>query len=208
MNDVDPVVASATSDPIGSSGRPIELAYRLAPAEYRRATIEMVQHSVGSVAIGSALVAMGGWTFLNGDAVSLILVLFGLAIASGLYCVPFVWWAVRRRPDLLLGQQEVRIDGEGVTFATSMTSARQSWATFKRLRELSGVLLLDYGTGANAMLPLRLFDADTLARLRAFAGDRYTKPTRWGNLVKGAVIGVGLAVVWFVVIVLAVSLTS
>jgi hypothetical protein len=208
MNDVDPVAVSAASDPIGSSGRPIEVAYRLAPAEYGRAMIEMVQQSVGSVAIGSAFVVMGGWTFLNGDSVSLVLVLFGLAMASGLYCVPFILWAVRRRPDLLLGQHEVRVDGDGVAVTTATTSARQSWATFKRLRELTDVILLDYGTGANAMLPLRVFDADALARFRAFAGDRYTKPTRWGNLVKGAVIGVGLAVVWFLVIVLAVSLTS
>lgn len=195
----------AASDP---TGEPIQIAYRLRASEYGRAMIDMAQQSVGSVTIGSAITAMGAWTFLQGDGASLVLVIFGVALASGLYCVPFILWAARRRPDLLLGQHEVRIDAEGVTVTTATTSARQGWATFKRLRQLTDVILLDYGTGANALLPLRAFDRDSLARFRQFAGERYTTPSRWGNLLKGILGGVIAAIVWFFAIVAWVSATG
>ena len=199
------IAPPVTSDP---TGEPIQLVYRLRASEYGRAMIEMAQQSVGSVTIGSAIVAMGAWTFLQGDGASLVLVIFGVAVASGLYSVPFVLWAARRRPDLLLGQHEVRIDADGVTVTTATTSARQGWATFKRLRELTDVILLDYGTGANALLPLRAFDRDELARFRRFAGERYATPSRWGNLLKGILGGVIAAIAWFFAIVVLVSVTG
>jgi hypothetical protein len=183
----------------------VHLTYRMTSRDLGKATMQAVSFSVGSNAIGAFLVATSLIGILNGDLLSVAALLLGLAILTGLYCVPFVLWATRRRADLLLAEQNLAIDGWGVRSSTLVASSQQAWPTFRRVRELTDGFMLDYGTGAAALVPKHAFDAVSIERFREFAlgAGKLDASPAWEARVKGIVIGAGVAVGLFLVIVVA-----
>ena len=192
------------ADHLGADATPrsIEISYELTLADYRSATIELTQQSVPTVAMGAFAMCAGGLAIVNGDLVSVILFALGASFVSGLYCVPFIWWAVRRRSDLLLSRHGLTVDELGIRVTTPMTTTQQAWPTFRRVRELTDVFTLDYGTGANAMLPKRALDPATAEQFRALvrAFARLEEPGRWTNLIRGVGLGIVAAICFVLVI--------
>lgn len=180
----------------------VHVVYQLTGADYRSATIELSQQSVTTIAVGTFLVGMGVIPVLNGDLVSLVAMVFGASLLSGAYCLPFIWWAIRRRSDLLLASHDLTVDADGIRVSTPMTTTRQAWPTFRRVRELTHVFTLDYGTGANALVPKRVLDAVTADRFREIvrAHARLDTPGRWANLARGIGLGALAAVALVVAI--------
>ena len=199
----DPDLAmESMAEEAAAPGAAVHVVYQLTGADYRSATIELAQQSVTAVAAGTFIVGAGVIPVLNGDLVSIVGMAFGASLATGVYCLPFIWWAIRQRSDLLLSRHDLTVDSTGIRVATPMTVTQQAWPTFRRVRELTHVFTLDYGTGANAMVPKRALDPATAERFRAIVRSfaRLETPGRWTNFARG--IGLGaLAAVAFVVVI-------
>jgi hypothetical protein len=185
----------------------IHFVYQLTGADYRSATIELTQQSVGTVAFGTVFVGMALIPFLNGDLSSIPILVGGLCFLTGVYFLPFIWWAIRRRSDLLLSRHDVTADALGIRVATATTTTQQTWSTFRRVRELTHVFTLDYGTGANGMVPKGALDAPTAESFRSLVRSvgLLEQPARWANFVRGIGLGALLATGFTVVIILAAS---
>jgi hypothetical protein len=202
----DAIVAEPAVDFEGAADMADQLAvhvmFQLSVADYRSAVIEVTKQSVPSVAFGTFTVGMSVIPILGGDLASVVALLFGLSLLTGLYCLPFIWWAIRKRSDLLLSRQELTADARGIRIATPTTTSEQTWPTFSRVRELTNVFLLDYGTGANAMVPRRALDASTAEQFRRLVSSVgiLEQPSRWTNFVRGIGLGTLLAVVFVAVI--------
>jgi YcxB-like protein len=188
----------------------IHVVYQLSGADYRSATIELTQQSVGTVAFGTVFVGMAVIPLLNGDLSSIPVLVFGLSLLTGVYCLPFIWWAIRRRSDLMLSRHDLTADEIGIRVATPTTTTQQTWSTFRRVRELTDVFTLDYGTGANGMVPKRALDAATAERFRIVVRSvgLLEQPPRWGNFVRGIGLGALLAVAVVIAIIIVASLQS
>ena len=169
----------------------VHVVFQLSVADDRSAVIELTRQSVPSVAFGTLMAGISVIAVLTGDVVSLLGLVFGLSLLTGVYCLPFVWWAIRKRSDLLLSRQELTADARGIRNATPTTTTEQTWPTFRRVRELMNVFLLDYGTGANAMVPKGALDASTAEQFRRLVRSVgiLEQPSRWTNLTRG--IGLG-----------------
>lgn len=180
----------------------VHVTYELSGADYRSATIELSQQSVTMVAVGTFAVVLSVIPILNGDLASVGFMLLGASFLTGVYCLPFIWWAIRRRSDLLLSRHDLTVDAGGIRIETPMTSSHQSWPTFRRVRELTEVFTLDYGTGANAMIPKRALDPAAEASFRELIQSRglLQTPARWANFARGAGLGALAAVTLVVVI--------
>jgi hypothetical protein len=174
----------------------VSARYRPTRYDYVSASTAAARGSALSVAIGTYLAAISIIPALNGEIISWGLIAFGVAIASGLYCVPIIWWAVSRRPDLMLGEYELNADSATIQIATATTRTQQTWATFRRVRELPDGFLLDYGTGANGLIPKRAFDAGSLKAFRdlALAAGKFDRSPGWRRTALGLAIGLGAAV--------------
>jgi hypothetical protein len=199
---IDPEVA-----PDAGAEPAVHIVYQLSGADYRSATIELTQQSVGTVAFGTVFVGMAVIPLLNGDLSSIPILVGGFSFLTGVYFLPFIWWAIRRRSDLLLSRHDLTADALGIRVATATTTTQQTWSTFRRVRELTGVFTLDYGTGANGMVPKRALDAPTAERFRSLVRSvgLLEQPSRWANFVRGIGLGALLATGFTVVIILAAS---
>lgn len=96
---------------------------------------------------------------------------FGLALLTGAYAVPFVWWTIRRRRDLMLVAIDVLADSEGVELASAVASGRQSWSMFRRARELPSAFLFETGTSLSMAVPTNGASTADLEAFRALLVD-------------------------------------
>jgi hypothetical protein len=179
----------------------VSVRYRPTRYDYISASTAAARASTGNVATGTFVVGMGLIAILlTGDLISWGLIALGVAFVSGLYCVPIIWWAVSRRPDLMLGEYELNANSETIEIATATTRTQQTWATFRRVRELPDGFLLDYGTGASGLIPKRAFDGGSLSAFRALASaaGKFDRSPAWRRTALGLAMGVAAAVVFVV----------
>jgi prepilin signal peptidase PulO-like enzyme (type II secretory pathway) len=90
-----------------------------------------------------------------GGLPDLLLALVGLTFLSGAFVVPFVWFSIRRRRELVLAPLDVDADRTGITLATPIATTRHAWSVYRRAREIPDGFLLDTGIGANVMVAKR-----------------------------------------------------
>jgi hypothetical protein len=111
----------------------------------------------------------GAWSsvlgILSGDLPSIVWMVAVLAFITGL--IPGLISAVfaRQRADLLAREVLLHADDDGIRLRSPGSSSEADWATFRRMRELSGDVLLDFGTGAAMFVPKRAMTADQRDRL-------------------------------------------
>jgi YcxB-like protein len=125
----------------------------------------LVRGSGATLALGTFMTATGIVGLALGDRLGSALVLvFGVLFLSGLLLVPFVWWSIRQRRELVLAPITIEADTEGLTVSASFATSKQSWTMYRRARETSRGFLLDIGTGASVMIAKRgIAGADILA---------------------------------------------
>jgi hypothetical protein len=185
-------------DPGQPTPSAVSVRYRPTRYDYISASTAAARTSTPTVALGTYLVAIGIIPLLGGDLGGLAGIAFGVSIASGLYCVPFIWWAVSRRPDLMLGEYELNANSGTIEIATATTRTQQSWTTFRRIRELPDAFFLDYGTGAAGLIPKRAFEGGSLTTFRdlASAAGKFDRSPAWRRTALGGAIGVAAAVIF------------
>ena len=99
--------------------------------------------------------------------VNVVTFLLGLSFLSGAIVVPFIWWMIRRRGDLLLAPVDVDADDEGIRVSAAYATSQQSWTVYRSARETSHAFTLDTGTGAAALLTKRGVSAADIDAFRA-----------------------------------------
>jgi len=108
---------------------PIQLDYRPTVSDYVKTAVASASRSVIAVAVRSYLVGIAIVPILGGDLASWMSLLVGLALVTGLYVAPFIRWAVRRRPDLMVGSHGVTVDAWGVRTETATAKAVEEAAS-------------------------------------------------------------------------------
>ena len=122
-----------------------------------------VAQTLGSFAVVTSIVGF----VLLGEPVVLLMLLFGLSFLTGAFSVPFVWWAIRRRRDLVLAPVEVDADAEGLSLTASYATSRQSWSVYRRVRETERAFVMDTGAGPGAIITKRSVAPADLEAFRA-----------------------------------------
>jgi ADP-ribose pyrophosphatase len=146
----------------------VRLTYRLRLSEYVGAVALLTRHSRGLQAFGSVITVIGVLAFFIGaDTLTwLPPVVFGLAVLSGLFMVPFAWIGLRRRRELVEEPMTVIADASGITTSASYGQSHVGWQLYTRVREVGDWFFLDTGAGANHLIPKRAFSAADLALFR------------------------------------------
>lgn len=159
----------------------IRAVYQLRPNEYLTAVRVLSQRSKLGLVVGILSTAVGVVALVVGlgfqDPVSFVLdaglpIFFGVALFSGWYCVPFSWYAMRKRPDLFNAEMTFEADDSGLRYQTTMYDNRIAWPYVRRVRDLGRFLFFDNGAGGSLFVPERALDVESMATLRRILGAR------------------------------------
>jgi hypothetical protein len=156
----------------------------------------LLRRSPLMLVFGTFVTVTAAIPLLAGDRSGVIGVLLGLSFLTGFFVVPFVWWSVRQRRDLLLAPVTVELDADGVTTTHSAATAHQAWSVYKRARETPSTFILETGVSSAAVLLKRAMgptDVDVVRGLLTRAGLLGPPPTLIRRLRPAIWIGVGLA---------------
>ena len=163
------VVSVATTPGTASAaGGAVSLTYRLRLSEYVGAVALLTRHSRGLQAFGYVVAVIGLLAFFIGaDTLTwLPPVVFGLAVVSGLFMVPFAWIGLRRRRELVEEPTTVIADASGITTSSSFGQSHVGWQLYTRVREVGDWFFLDTGAGASHLIPKRALSPEDLALFR------------------------------------------
>jgi 8-oxo-dGTP pyrophosphatase MutT (NUDIX family) len=157
----------------GSDQDAVTATDRITAGDMLRAMMILSRRSTGTLALGTILIGLGALnaTLLSDLVIGIPAILLGLTFVSGLYCLPFIWYQLRKRRDLLSAPTTMVADRHGVTYTSATYDSKATWDMFKRVRELSGFVFLDTGMGANYFIPIRAFAAGDLERFRKLVAD-------------------------------------
>lgn len=164
---------------------PVHLRYRPTMRDHLRLNADLVRRSLVGLAVAGFIIGGGSVSLVAGDHFGVVVVAFGLSLASGLFVVPFVWLTVHRRADLLLAEVDFMADATGLTHTTAVSTTRQAWSVYRRVRETGDAFLLDQGTGRTVPILKRGAEPAQIVALRALfdtAGLRRSQPGRLRSL--------------------------
>jgi len=137
----------------------------------------LTRSSLVAIAIGTfATVAAVLSIVVTGDRGSIILLLGGLSLLTGLFVVPFMWWPIHQRRDLVLAPVHVVAEESGIALATETSSTRYDWTVFRRIRETSGAFVLDTGANVAILIAKRGVPEAEIENLRSLFVDVGTMP--------------------------------
>jgi ADP-ribose pyrophosphatase len=160
--------------PAGPAGGPVvEVDYRMTMAQWLRATAALGRRSRSSLVFGVvALLGAFGYAFLlDGPLLALLLTIAGVALITGWFSAPFIWFYARRRPDLFDAPIRFRADRRGIEVVAPFGSGRNDWPVFRQIRRSGGFLFFGSGAGAEVYVPLSAFDDDDLRVLELLAAE-------------------------------------
>lgn len=172
------MTGSLSADPPNAR---IRAVYRLRPNEYMTAVRVLSQRSKPAVVVGLLSTALGVVALVIGlalqDPISFVVnaglpIVFGIALVSGWYCVPFSWYSMRKRPELFDAEMTFEADASGLRYQTTMYDTRIAWPYVRRVRDLGRFLFFDNGAGGSLFVPERALDAESMATLRRILGAR------------------------------------
>lgn len=158
-----------TSDPATRAGvARVAFVSRPTVTDYMWNAIAITRSSLISIALGtfattSSILAI----VVAGDTSSVFVLLGGLSLLTGVFVVPFVWWPIHQRRDLVLAPIDVVADERGLSFTTSTSTGRHDWSVFRRVRETSGAFIFDTGTNVAILVAKRDVSESDVARLRS-----------------------------------------
>ena len=179
----------------------VEVRYNLTLRDMFRASCEWSRYSRMMLVFGF-LVAWGSVLgIITGDVLSFVWMLIGIAFVTGV--IPGLLTVVfaRQRRDLLEREMWLQADRSGIRMKAPGSSSEADWSMFRRMREMSRDILLDFGTGAATFVPKRVMTSsqlDTLRELGQSAG-LLESSSSWTMPLVGVGVGV-LTVAGFVVL--------
>lgn len=159
-----------TDESVAASG-PRTVSFTVTPttADLMSNAMTTTRSSTSAIAVGTFLLAIGVVALALGVrdlmAVAFPLVL-GTAFLTGAFILPFMWWSIRQRRDLILAPMEVTADQHALALTAAVGSSRTEWSAFRRARELPLAFLLETGTPAAVLIMKRGASDRDLAALR------------------------------------------
>ena len=168
-------IASAPDAGAGAeTGPKISVSYRLRMSEYIGALALLTRHSRWTQLLGLGMIVLGVIPIVLGTTDVLAWlppIAFGLSFVTGLFVVPFAWFGVRRRRELI--EQSIQLDADttGIGQTSPFGRSHLAWQTFARVREIGDWFFLDTGTGASQLVPKRVFTPADLATFRKLIAD-------------------------------------
>ena len=186
----------------------IDFVSRPTTSDYVWNAMAVTRSSLVTIAVGTFATATAVVTgILTGDRVLNLpllagLLLAGLSLLTGLFVVPFIWWPIHERRDLVLAPVHFVADEEGISLATETSTARHEWSVFRRIRETPGAFVLDTGANVGILVPKRGIAEPEIGRLRSLfvaAGTMTAEPSgleRWRPLL-GVALGLIATLVAF-----------
>jgi hypothetical protein len=180
-----------------STGDPVEIRFRSEPTsgDVLWNSASLVRRSAFTLVLGTFLMVTSALTLFLGDLFSLIGLAIGLALLTGAMIVPFVWWSIRQRRDLVLAVLDVTADRAGLTITSTQASTRQDWSIYRRVNETSRAFLLSTGMSATVLLAKRGMSPTELDAFRALLAEvGLLRPARRFDRIRQLVwVAVGLA---------------
>jgi ADP-ribose pyrophosphatase len=145
----------------------VEISFTWRMREVMAASMATMRASRGYLLFGISLMLLAVLPFAAGDVlIALPGLVGGAAILTGSFLVPFVWWQIRKRPELLQMPNVLSADHTGVSYRSPFVSGEYRWGAFRRVREMQGFFFLDTGAGANIIVPVRAFSPQQLSSFR------------------------------------------
>ena len=166
--------STAAAAGTGEPGSTISVNYQLRLREYIGAIALLTRSSRGTQVLGLVMIALGIVPVVIGvtDVLAwLPPIVLGLSFLSGLFTVPFAWFAVRRRRDLVEQPIQMVADGSGISQTTPFGRGHLAWPIFARVREIGKWFFLDTGTGVSQLIPKRALTPEELAIFRKLIAD-------------------------------------
>jgi hypothetical protein len=176
-------------EPDDGSASAVHLHTRPMITDYFLINAALARRSKIVLGIAGLMVFSGVVGMATGNLVSAVFALLGLAMATGAYCVPFTWFAVRRRADLLLSDVDVCADLVGLTIKTRTMTSSQEWSVYRRVTELREGFVFDSRSAVRALVVKRGAEATELAALRTLLESKGLRPQVRSRL-RSAVIGI------------------
>ncbi len=164
-----PVAAAATAAGAAGAasaptvGESVTVTYRMTMGEMLRASVGLARRSILVRVFGLLMVAVAIVPVMNGDVISLVFLVLGLAIATGWFTAPFAWWMFRKRPDLVGADTTLTVDDEGIGSGSDFGRGRTAWSTFRKVHDVADCFLFDTAAGVSMIVPKRAFTDAQLA---------------------------------------------
>lgn len=136
-------------------------------------TAALMRRSGVSIVVGTFATAVSSVAIVLGDRSGILFLVMGLSFLTGLFVVPFVWWGIRQRRDLVLASIDVEANAQGLSLTTTQGGSHQDWSVFRKASETSRAFMLDTGAGAVMLITKRGVDAadvDTFRNLLVQGG--------------------------------------
>jgi ADP-ribose pyrophosphatase len=164
--------AAGSGSPV-PGGPAVEVDYRLTMGQWLRATAALGRRSRSNLVFGViALLGAIGYAFLlDGPILAIVLAIAGVALLTGWFSAPFVWFYARRRPDLFDATVRFRADRAGIEVIAPFGSGRNAWPVYRQVRRSGGFLFFGSGAGADVFVPLDAFGEDDLRLLGLLAAE-------------------------------------
>jgi ADP-ribose pyrophosphatase len=165
--------SSITADPTVVAPGSIRLTYQMRLWEFVGAMAVLTRHSRWMQIFGLLATALGLLNlFIGGDLLSwLFPLVFGISILTGGFVIPFGWFTIRRRRELIEEPVEMIVDATGITRITSTNQSHVDWQVYVRVREVGDWFFLDTGAGANYPIPKGAFSPEDLAGFRRLVAE-------------------------------------
>ncbi len=164
-----PMTADEPLEPATDAAPDGAVRFRTVPtmASYLRLNVAVVRRSRPAQLVGGFIFGTGLVTVMDGVIFGAVSLVLGLLFATGYFVVPFLWFAVRRRRDLLLAPVDITADATGLICAMPMSTTTNAWSVYRRVRETSDAFLLGIGTGSSGFVLKQGVDPAVLDRFRA-----------------------------------------
>jgi len=164
-------------EPEPGAKRVVEATFPMRIADVVRANMAYTRNSRGAFFFALILGLSAAVAYAGGDLIwPIVGSVFLVSILTGVVVAPFVWFQMRKRPELFEKRSKIQADERGLRYVSSLGSGVYAWSSFKRVRERGGFFFLDSGIGSNIFVPVRAFDPEALARFRRLLLDAGFSP--------------------------------
>jgi len=154
-----------------TGGRRIELRYESRLREHLTAVAWAGRRSDFAFGVGVAGIIGGVVAFAVGDRATFWFpLLLGLSFITGVFGIPFYWFAIRRQRGLI-GRIEDDIDDVGIHERTPLVDAKIAWDMYREVVDARDMVYLVSATGMG-FIPKRAFTPDQLETFRAIVAGR------------------------------------
>ncbi|HKG18532.1 MAG TPA: NUDIX domain-containing protein [Candidatus Limnocylindrales bacterium] len=163
--------STAATETAAAGATIVRATYTPSLWEHIRAGTSAARRSRLNLVVSLTFFLAAIWLALNGNPFAAIIVGSSAALLiTGLFLVPVVGYAYRRRSDLFRQPTDVSISPDGIDFRGAAGQSHLAWTTFSRVRETAAEFFLETGV-STLFVPKRAFTPDQLTTFRRLVAE-------------------------------------